>query len=427
MNKTVKKTCHRQTIEEPRNVVVELPAALLETLGDTHSAFFGLCLQAGRSVLSTMMEEDRVAVCGAKGKHDSERSALRAGSAPSWVTLGGRRVELARLRARTIDGRELMLPSFALAAAADPLDDKTLESIAVGVSTRKYARNLDRLPEGNRQRSASKSAVSRRFIALTQRQLERWLGRRLEQLELCAVVIDGKVFRGHCVLIAQGIDSTGKKHVLGLREGTTENATVAKALLADLVERGLDSGRAMLFVVDGAKALRKAIAEVFGDLAVVQRCQEHKRRNVLDHLPERMRASVERVLRQAWELADAEAGARQLANLARSLEREHPGAAASVREGLAETLTLQRLGVRGALYRTLRTTNTIENLNGSVARYTRNVKRWRGGQMIMRWVCAALVEAEKSFRRVRGCREMERLVAKLDAMSPDVSTGEEAA
>ena len=427
MKKTVKKPPHRQTIEEPRSVVVELPTALLETLSDTRSAFFGLCLEAGRSVLTTMMEKDRVALCGAKGKHDADRSTVRAGSAPSWVTLGGRRVEVPRLRARTLDGRELVLPSFVSASALDPLDHKTMESIAVGVSTRKYARNLDSLPAGDKQRSVSKSSVSRRFVALTKRQLERWLARRLDELDLRVVIIDGKIFRGHCVLIAQGIDSSGKKHVLGLREGTTENATVAKALLADLVERGLFADRAVLFVVDGAKALRKAIRQVYGELGVVQRCQEHKRRNVLDHLPEFMRASVERVLRQAWDLSDAGAAARQLENLARSLEREHPGAAASVREGLEETLTLQRLGVQGTLYRTLRTTNTIENLNGSVAHYTRNVKRWRGGSMIVRWVCAALIEAETSFRRVRGYRDIERLVAKLDAKSPSVPTAEEAA
>jgi transposase-like protein len=352
---------------------------------------------------------------------------VRAGSAPSWVTLSGRRVEVPRLRARTTDGRELVLPSFASASALDPLDHKTMESIAVGVSTRKYARNLDALPSSDKQRSVSKSAVSRRFVALTQRKLERWLARSLDELDLRVVIIDGKIFRGHCVLIAQGIDSSGKKHVLGLREGTTENATVAKALLTDLIERGLSTDHAVLFVIDGSKALRKAIRQVYGELGVVQRCQEHKRRNVLEHLPECMRASVERVLRQAWDLSDARAATRQLENLARSLEREHPGAAASVREGLEETLTLQRLGVQGTLYRTLRTTNTIENLNGSVAHYTRNVKRWRGGSMIVRWVCAALIEAEKSFRRVRGYRDIDRLVATLDAMSPSVPTAKEAA
>jgi len=426
MKKTVKKSFHRQTNNERRSVVVELPVAVLETLSDTRSAFFGLCIEAGRAVLTTMMEEDRTLLCGTRGKHDDDRTAVRGGSTASWVTLGGRRIEMGRLRARTTDGHELELPSFATAAGADPLDHRTMEAIAVGVSMRKYGRSLDVLPAGRRERAVSKSSVSRRFVALTNRQLERWLARPLEEIDLRIVIIDGKVFRGHCVLIAQGIDSTGKKHVLGLREGTTENATVAKALLADLVGRGLPSDRAMLFLIDGAKALRKAIRDVYGELGVVGRCQEHKRRNVLDHLPESMRASVERVLRQAWDLPDAAAAQRQLENLARSLEREHPGAAGSVREGLEETLTLQRLGVEGALYRTLRTTNAIENLNGSVVTYTRNVKRWRGGSMIVRWVSAALIEAERSFRRIRGYNDIDRLVAKLDVMSP-VTTAEEAA
>jgi len=216
-------------------------------------------------------------------------------------------------------------------------------------------------------------------------------------------------------LIALGVSSDGEKHIVGLREGVTENARVVKALLQDLVDRGLRTDRPVLFVIDGAKALRKAIREVFGALGVVHRCQFHKRENILGHLPESMGPNVKRVLKDAWGAKTASLAKRQLERLALSLEREHPGAATSIREGLEETLTLQRLGISGALYRTLRTTNPIENVNGSVATYTRNVKCWRGGEMMLRWVSAALLEAKKGFRRVCGFRDLPRLVAALDA------------
>jgi transposase-like protein len=227
-------------------------------------------------------------------------------------------------------------------------------------------------------------------------------------------MIDGLHFREHVVLIALGIDTDGHKHVLGLREGTTENATVVRALLSDLVERGLDADRIRLYAIDGAKALRKALRDVFGERAVVQRCQVHKERNVLEHLPERMRPSVRRAMQQAYASEDAALAQRQLERLADSLERAHPGAAASLREGLEETLTLQRLGITGALYRTLRSTNAIENLNGLLGRFTRNVKRWRDGAMILRWIGAGVFEAQRRFRRVRGHRDLKTLHAALE-------------
>ena len=220
------------------------------------------------------------------------------------------------------------------------------------------------------------------------------------------------------MVIALGIDTTGRKHVLGLREGATETAAVVAGLLSDLVTRGLPTDRTLLFVIDGAPGLRRAVTDVFGSRGVVQRCQVHKYRNVLGHLPERLHASVGKALRDAWDLDSAPPATRALERLAGSLEHDHPGAAASIREGLDETLTVQRLGLRGALQRTLRTTNIIENLNGSVERYARNVKRWRGGQMIQRWVASALLEAEPRFLRVRGYRDLQHLVYALDAMSP---------
>ncbi len=232
-------------------------------------------------------------------------------------------------------------------------------------------------------------------------------------------MIDGIHMGDHLVLIALGIDTEGKKQVLGLREGDTENGQVARALLRDLVERGLDPERARVFVIDGAKALTSAIEKIFGPLAKIHRCQIHKRRNILGHLPERLHENVKAVLKEAWGLQDAKLAKRRLRRLASSLEANHPGAAASVLEGLDETLTLQKLGLGGTLYKKLRSTNAIENLNSGIVTYSRNVKRWQGGSMVVRWVSAAIVEAEKKFRRVHGWRDIKKLVQALTAIEQE--------
>lgn len=397
--------------EGSRRVSVQLPLGLLATLSDTQNAFLALCLESGRQVLSVMLEEDRTALCGPKGQHRPERTAYRAGSAPSEMTLGGRRIPVRRPRARSIEGEELALPTFELVSCRDPLDAHTLAAIVAGVSTRRYAETLEVLPPSEPERSVSRSSVSRRFVALTQAQLVAWLSEPIGELGIRVVMIDGKVFRDHMVLVALGIGSDGRKHVLGLREGTTENASVCRALLADLIERGLPTDRRMLFVIDGGKGIRSGIQASFGQQAVVQRCLAHKERNVLDHLPASLHASVRAALHRAWKGTNAKLAKRQLKQLAGGLEAEHPGAAAAIREGLAEQLTVQALGLDGTLARVLRTTNAIENVMGAVQRFTRNVKRWRGGQMIVRWVGAAILDAQKGFRRVHGYRDIEK---KLD-------------
>jgi len=400
---------------------VQVPLPLLDVLADTRTAFFGLCLEAGQQVLRTMMEHDRERLCGPKNAPNPDRRAYRHGQTAGEVTLGGRRILVPRLRARSVAGHELELPSFAYAAHRDPLDARTLEAIAIGVTTRKYRRALDPLLAGRRERAVAKSSVSRRFVALTSAQLATWLARPLDDLAVRVLILDGLHFRDHIVVLALGVDSQGQKHVLALREGTTENATVCKALLADLRERGLDLDQAILFVIDGGSGLRKAIRETSGAPAIVQRCQVHKRRNVLEHLPETMRPRVRRVLNEAYGLADAALAKRRLLQLAAGLDHTHPGAAASLREGLDETLTLQRLGVTGALYRTLRSTNAIENLNGLVGHFVRHVRRWRNGRMLVRWIAAGLREATRSFRRLRGHRDLAALVRALDRVTVDSS------
>jgi putative transposase len=411
----------REAVTSPPVATVQLPLPLLDVLADTRTAFFGLCLEAGQQVLRTMMEQDREQLCGPKNVPDPDRHAYRGGSTPSEVVLGGRRIILPRLRARSVTGGELTLPSFAYASAHDPLDARTLEAIAVGITTRKYHRALDPLPAAGTERAVSKSAVSRRFVALTSARLTTWLAMPLDGLDIRLVLIDGLHFRDHVILLALGVDAQGTKHVLALREGTTENATVCKGLLADLRQRGLDLDRPTLFIIDGGTGLRKALRETCGPIAVVQRCQVHKRRNVLEHLPEAMRPRVRRVLEEAYGLTDAALAKRRLVQLAAGLEQTHPGAAASLREGLDETLTLQWLGVTGALYRTLRSTNAIENLNGLVGRFVRNVRRWRDGRMLVRWIAAGLHEARRSFRRVRGHAELAALIRTLDQRTVDTT------
>jgi len=409
----------REALASPPVATVQLPLPLLDVLAGTRTAFFGLCLDAGQQVLRAMMEQDRQQLCGPKNVPDRDRRAYRGGSVRGEVTLGGRRILVPRWRARSVDGHELELPSFAYAAGRDPLNARTLEAIAIGVATRKYRRALDPLPAGIGERAVSKSSVSRRFVALTSAQLTTWLAQPLDELDVRIILIDGLHFRDHVIVVALGVDSQGQKHVLALREGTTENATVCKALLADVRERGLDLERAMLFVIDGGTGLRKAIRDTCGPTAVVQRCQVHKRRNVLEHLPESLRPRVRRVLEEAYGLADAALAKRRLTQLAAGLDHTHPGAAASLREGLEETLTLQRLGVDGALYRTLRSTNAIENLNGLVGHFVRNVRRWRNGRMLVRWIAAALHEAGRNFRRLRGHRDLAALIRALDRPAMD--------
>lgn len=402
---------------------VQISLPVQGVLRDVRHAFLGLCIDAGQKVLAALMESDRVALCGASGVPDARRRAVRGGTTSSQVVLGGQRIAVRRPRARSLTEGELSLPSFEWAAHSDPLDAATMAAIAAGVSTRRYASTQEPVPAAHHQSAASKSAVSRRFVQLSQEQLAQWLARPLGELDLAVVMIDGIHFRDRVILLVLGIDAQGNKHVLGLREGSTEATRVVASLLSDLIDRGLDAQRMRLWVIDGGKALRKAIVQTFGATALIQRCQEHKRRNVVEHLPEELHASVKRALKDAWSASDADLARKQLSRLASSLQSKHPGAAASLREGLEETLTVQTLGITGALQRTLRTTNPIENLNGSVAHYCRNVKRWGDGQMVLRWVASSLSDAAARMRKLRGCSQMRGLIKALNARRTTAAEG----
>jgi transposase-like protein len=366
-------------------------------------------------VLGAMMERDRTALCGPKWTPNAKRSGYRHGTTPGAITLGARRIRIERPRARSVDAAtELELPSFRFAADRDPLDERTMEAIAVGVSSRKYARSLEPLPPTEVERVVSRSSVSRRFVALSTQFMRQWLSADVSAIGIVAILIDGITFRGHTILIALGVASDGLKHVLGLREGSTENATVAKALLADLVERGLPTDRPMLFVIDGGKGIHKAVIDVFGELAAIQRCQVHKKRNVKAHVPEKHHAELERRLSEAYHQTGYEAAKASLEATARWLGRINPDAASSLREALEETLAVVRLGLAGALRRTLATTNPIESALSVTRRVTARVTRWRDGEMRRRWCAAGLLRAESKFRRVKGHRALPTLIKALE-------------
>jgi putative transposase len=389
-------------------------------MADARSTLHDAVVQAGMTVLGAMLEEDRAKLCGRRYVHDAERSATRAGYTDSELAMGGRRVSIERPRVRGSNNREIHLPTWERFASADPLTPRAVEQMVLGVSTRNYARSIEPAPEHVRSRGTSKSAVSRRFVGATREQLVQMMSRDISGVPLCAVMIDGIHLAEHLVLVALGIDEQGEKHVLGLYEGAAENSTVCTALLTDLVARGMRVDRSMLFVIDGSKALAKAIHRVVGAKAILQRCQVHKRRNVEDHLPEDMKKSVGRTISAAYHSDNAPRAKRMLEGLARQLDKKHPAAAASLREGLDETLTILRFGLPAGLARTLATTNPIEFINGRIRKTTHNVAKWESGEMVLRWMALALDEASKTFRKLRDYKGMPKLVAALRARDENI-------
>ncbi len=392
----------------PGQLWLHLPGMVREALYDT-------VIGAGLACVDEALEAERVALCGERYTHLADRQALRAGHVASSLVLGGppgrgaaaTGAQCCRSRAQAAELARMERPR--------PLRRARPEQMVLGVSTRGYARSLEPLPETVTVRGVSKSAVSERFVYGTERKLAELMSRDLRQLQVVALLIDGVHFGEHVVLAAVGVDAQGDKYVLGLREGATENAAVVRALLADLVERGLDTSRALLIVIDGAKALHKAVVEVFGARALIQRCREHKKRNVADALPERLRGAIRSAMNQAYATRDPKRARRLLEALARRLEHQHPGAAASLREGLEETLTVMRLELPENLERVLSSTNLIENLFGRVREIGRRVKRWQNGTMVLRWTAAGVLEAERDFRKLVGYRAMPILVAALRA------------
>jgi putative transposase len=390
--------------------------AMSEIAENMHAGLLALAVGAGLQVMQALMEADVSTLAGPKGKHNMVRMAVRHGRERGSVTLGGRRVPITRPRVRAADGSgEVAIASYELFSSTELLGKMALERMLAGLSTRRYPVGLE--PVGGqvdeKSSATSKSAVSRRFVAMTESALAELLSADLSGLDLVALMIDGVHFAESCCVVALGIDIEGTKHPLALVEGSTENATLVSGLLVDLRERGLDVTRPMLVGIDGSKALRKAVLDVL-DHPVIQRCQLHKIRNVKDHLPQRLCVSVGRKMTDAYHAASALEAEAALLALAKELDRTHPGAAASLREGLEDTLTVLRLGVPPTLARTLRSTNTIESMISVCREHSANVKRWRDGQMALRWCAAGMVEAGKQFRRVNGHLHLPALRAALE-------------
>jgi putative transposase len=405
----------------PEQVIV----ALTEIAVSAKEGLLALSVGAGLQVLGTLMEESVTALAGPKAKHNPDRAAVRHGHEHGSVTLGGRRLPVQRPRVRAADGSgELPVAAYQLFSQTEVLGRLALERMLGGLSTRRYPLGLE--PVGTQVEQAatgtSKSAISRRFVAMTQVALAELLSADLSTLDLVCLMIDGVHFGEHTCVVALGIDLDGTKHPLALVEGSTENTTLARELLVGLRERGLDVTKPILVVIDGSKALRRAILDVF-DHPVIARCQQHKIRNVRDRLPQRLQGPVERRMRAAWHAPSALDAQAQLEALARELDKTHPGAAASLREGMAETLTILRLGVPPTLARTLHSTNPIESMIEICREHAGNVKRWQDGTMALRWCAAGMVEAAKQFRRVNGYLHLPALRAALEAEVARTVTG----
>jgi putative transposase len=404
--------------------------ALAELAGAAREGLLALAVGTGLGVLHSLLDADVERLVGPKGRHNPDRSAVRHGTQPGKVTLGGRRVRVDRPRVRSADGTaELPLATWQAFASTELLDQLALERMLAKLSTRRYRHGLE--PVGSQVEHAatgtSRSAVSRRFVAATEHALAQLLAADLSGLDLVALMVDGIRVAEHTCVVALGITLDGTKVPLALAEGATENATVVRDLLASLRDRGLEVTRPILVVIDGAKALRRAVNDVF-DHPVIQRCQLHKLRNVADRLPDALASTVAKRMRRAYHHADALVAEADLEALARELDRSHPGAAASLREGLAETLTVIRLGVPPTLARTLRSTNSIESMIAICRDHAANVKRWQDGQMVLRWIAAGMGEAAKQFRRVNGYLHLPALRSALDATITAVTpTKEDAA
>jgi transposase-like protein len=398
-----------------------LPAGIQEALGELVGAaregLLALSVGVGLSVVHELMEAEVCEVVGPKGRHNPDRMAKRHGHERGSMTLGGRRVEVSRPRIRSADdARELPVETYEYFADRDPLTVVVMNRMLAGVSTRKYAAVGEPLgAEVEREsRSTGKSTVSELFVERTKTALGELMGRPLADVRLAVMMLDGLDIADRTHVVALGITTDGVKIPLGLWEGSTENATLARSLLSDLVDRGLDPEQAILFVIDGGKALRRAIKDVFGEQALVHRCHRHKERNVTDLLPERDRPQVLAKIRGAWSLDNADLAQERLERLASELDRTWPDAAGSLREGLSETLTLMRLGITGQLAKTLCSTNPCESMI-EIVRYTqRNVKRWQDGDMRKRWTAAGMLVAEQQFRRIIGYRDLATLVIAIE-------------
>jgi transposase-like protein len=401
----------------PVNFQFDLP--MLEMILQTKAQIEALSAQAGLKITHHFLEEEIRQRCGTHG----QQAAYRHGSQPGYIVYAGRKVSIPKPRVRAKGGKELVLKSYQSFQREGRMQRAVARQLTHQVSTRNYAAAIDDCLSGY---GIDKSSVSRQWKAATAAELQK-LVQRPVPANLLALLIDGQYFRKECLIVALGVDQDGQKHVLGLWHGATENSTLVRELLADLRERGLNTEAPILVVLDGAKALHKAVREVFGGRALIQRCRVHKLRNVLEHLPLEKRQQATWRLRGAWAKTTPEAALKELRACVKWLETISPNAARSLEEGLEETLTITRLGLHESLVKTFSSTNLIESCFARTESWTGRVKRWRGARMVLRWGAAALLFAEKGFRRVRGCNHLTQLLQALRSSQSELAPMKKAA
>ena len=407
------------------HVTVELPVSMAEVIGGVSAEIERLAGEAGLLIMQSVMNAEVESLAGPKGRHDPTRQVTRWTGQSGYVVLGGKKVKIIKPRVRSMEGKEVALTSYERFQSPPRRQSSVVRKLINGISTRKYTKAIEEFTDGY---GVSKSAVSRKLVAATRDSLQSLCERRLDAIgRLAVLLIDGKPIKGECVVVALGVDFKGKKHVLGLVQGGTENSTVVQHLLDDLIERGLDPTQKMLLVLDGSKALRRAVKKMFGDDCPVQRCQLHKRRNVAELLPKEYQGSADQRMRTAYTMTNYDQAKAQLLKTIDWLEGINPSAAGSLGEGLEDTLTLHRLGVAEELRRSLRSTNLIESALSVTETVMGRVKRWRGGDMRLRWTAAGLLMAEKQFHRVRGYEKMSELLAALDTDKAKLVSSEQAA
>ena len=395
-----------------RSVTVELPVSLADVIDGVSDEIERLAGEAGLRIMQAVTQSEIDSIVGDRGKHDPNRQAYRWGSQGGYAVLAGKKVSLRRGRVRDCDGKEIALQSYERFQSPPRRQESVTRKLIRGISTRHYDKAIEDFTEGY---GISKSAVSREFIQATRGTLKQLCERRIDELgRIVVLMLDGKEIAGESVIVALGVDEQGTKHILGLMQGGTENSRVVQHLLDDLIERGLTTSHPMLIVLDGGKALRKAVNRTFGHECPVQRCQIHKRRNVVDHLPKEYQGSVDQRMRTAYAMNDYDQALKQLHKTVTWLEGINPSAANSLREGLEETLTLHRLGLPEGVRKSLQSTNLIESAFSVAHTVTSRVKRWQGGDMRLRWMASGLLAAEQKFRKIRGYQMMPKLLAALD-------------
>lgn len=405
--------------------IVEITESDLE--GYIKNSLFEQIITLGIDSYLELIEEEITELCGTRYKHIEGRELTRWSKVETPVILGGRKVSIPHTRVRDIkNNKEKDLKIIEKYKDKKLLSHRQMQQMIIGVSTRKYKRSLETNSAKLKTSCDSKSTVSRNFIAMTWAKLEAWRNEPIINF-YPIVMIDGIVYKKTTVILALGIDKEGKKKALGAWEGSTENSRVCIDLLQNLIERGLDASKIKLAIIDGSKALRKALDEVLGKEILIQRCQIHKKKNVVDYLPENMKEIIKRAMDEAYNADSYETAKRLLQNIIKNLEKSYPQAARSLGEGLEETLILHKLKAHKKIRKSLASTNPIESLNSGIKGITRRVKRWRNSDMVIRWVCTGIIESERNFKKINGYVHLDALLKNIDTIEKKVLDAESGA